>query len=387
MKKNYFFSSVVALAVVIGFSACDQDLPEMVEANDVEVAATSGELRSAMLWDDGFGFHCNNAKGNGRTDVTINGITFRANNQNDNGGNPAMHATLFRVGETTVWRLEPINGVIVCATCGRTDWVTYSNKNGVINGKNIQAHHPRPGEVPPPVEPEPIEFVVEFLNYKVIPASGELEAFEQADSRLISVFTANEVNGFTTEKPPYENPNVDKYEFAGWNAFEDGQLLPSPTTASMLQNIDKDMVVFAVFTPLYKCECDTDCKRVCKGGMRKPNYSCDKDCNAQCGEPCACVCTCCALNCMERCCIWAVNSAVGNDGISPDRRNIPGLDITWPQGSADALTVVVEDDSVLPITIFIRSQGQDIEHVITKDVVIPMQTNINWVWSRKPLNF
>ena len=255
VMKKILFINVVALSVIFGFSACDKDLPEMVEANDVEVATT----RAAVLeWDEGFGFHCNHAKGNGRTDVKIGTHIFRANNQNDNGRNPAMHATLFRVGETTVWQLVPIAGEIVCETCGRTDWVTYSNKNGVINGKNIQAHHPKPGEVP--VEPDP-EFTVLFMNYKAISEQGSIQDFEKRAEVEIDRFIANKANGFATQKPNPVNPNAEKYVFIGWKRFTadkvDGQtralvqvpgkLIPSPETLEMLQNIDQNMVVYAVF--------------------------------------------------------------------------------------------------------------------------------------------
>ena len=82
--------------------------------------------QSTLVWKDGFGFHCNNGKGNPK--VTT-------------GAEKAI-ITLNRVGTSTVWDLETsAANAIVCPMCQRIDWVTYSNKNGVINGKNIQVYH------------------------------------------------------------------------------------------------------------------------------------------------------------------------------------------------------------------------------------------------------
>ena len=75
-----------------------------------------------IVWKDGFGFHCNN--GNGKV-VT---------------GFEKAIIELERVGDTTTWNLNADN--IECPECGRYDWVTFSNKNGKISGKNIQANHP-----------------------------------------------------------------------------------------------------------------------------------------------------------------------------------------------------------------------------------------------------
>jgi len=106
MKK--VLTVLVALAMVLSIS-----IPVMASANTLE-------------WKDGFGFHCNNAKGNGK--VTT-------------GAEKAI-VTLERVGTSTVWDLvTSVDDAIVCPSCARVDWVTFSNKNGVINGKNIQVNH------------------------------------------------------------------------------------------------------------------------------------------------------------------------------------------------------------------------------------------------------
>jgi len=87
-----------------------------------------------LVWTNGFGFHCNTNGGNPRTAVT--GYVEIYNGTN----NSNLPIVLERIESTTAWRLLTDN--IICNTCGRTDWVTYSNNNGVINGRNIQTRHP-----------------------------------------------------------------------------------------------------------------------------------------------------------------------------------------------------------------------------------------------------
>jgi len=89
----------------------------------VAIGAVAVASESSIKWTDGFGFHCNAGKGNGK--VTT-------------GAEKAV-VDLVRVGNTTTWNLNTIN--IVCPLCERIDWVTFSNNNGKINGKNIQVNH------------------------------------------------------------------------------------------------------------------------------------------------------------------------------------------------------------------------------------------------------
>ena len=117
------------------------------------------------FWRDGFGFHCNATNGNGRTNVTINGKVYKSNDQNDNGKDSAMHSNLVRVGTTTLWNL--LKDDIVCATCGSTEWVTYSNNSGVINGKNPQVHHRAYAEIVKTwADENPNDLVAVFDIYK-----------------------------------------------------------------------------------------------------------------------------------------------------------------------------------------------------------------------------
>ena len=160
MKKKIFSC---AIAVVMLFSLA---IPALASSNSQIVVDPD-----TRIWQDGFGFHCNIPKGNGATAVEYTGglkaindsiakikkqpvgsLVVEKGDQKDIFGTKTFPITLERVGTSTIWDL--ITGDdIVCGTCGRTDWVTFSNNSGVINGKNIQVHHPiLPPEPPPPPE-------------------------------------------------------------------------------------------------------------------------------------------------------------------------------------------------------------------------------------------
>ena len=134
----------------------------------VMAAPTANAEPTELTWTNGFGFHCNECGGNGQTTVTYVGkdanvikaignikkqpagsLDVLKGDQKDIFGTKVFPIKLDRIGTTTTWNL--MTDDIVCATCGRTEWVTFSNNSGVINGKNIQAHHPALPEPLPPV--------------------------------------------------------------------------------------------------------------------------------------------------------------------------------------------------------------------------------------------
>jgi len=130
MKKKIFSC---AIAVVMLFSLA---IPALASSNSQIVV--NAETR---IWQDGFGFHCNALKGNGATSVInlINDKVVAKGSQKDVFGVKSNPIGLARVANTITWDL--LTNDIECATCGRIDWVTFSNNNGVINGKNIEVNH------------------------------------------------------------------------------------------------------------------------------------------------------------------------------------------------------------------------------------------------------
>jgi len=99
------------------------------------------EITEVEITLNNAGFHCNTFGGNGSVDPA--------------GYSKGDIVTFERIDETT-WKLRGSD--YVCPECGSTEWVSYSNKSGVPDGKNIQIHHPKttPVDEPPPVDETPV---------------------------------------------------------------------------------------------------------------------------------------------------------------------------------------------------------------------------------------
>jgi len=85
------------------------------------------------------GFHCGTYGGNGRVWIS-------------NYVKGEWHE--FEYAGDNTWTL--LSEDFVCPECGSNEWVSYSNKSGVPNGKNIQLKHPGA----PDPEPEPSGIIV-----------------------------------------------------------------------------------------------------------------------------------------------------------------------------------------------------------------------------------
>jgi len=150
MKKILSFVLIIAAILALG-------LPALAASNSQVVTGPT-----SRIWQDGFGFHCGGAvdvEYTGSNTAVINAIKgikkpvdknnlmiVAKGDQKNYFGTKTYPVTLERVGDTTIWELMT-NDDIVCKKCGRTDWVTYSNNSGVIDGKNIQVEHPPIGEI------------------------------------------------------------------------------------------------------------------------------------------------------------------------------------------------------------------------------------------------
>ena len=100
---------------------------------------------------EGFAFHCNDIEGggNGRTYIVGKDKDFGKFDKKLNIG--LIQLKLLDTDPTQkTWLIDGYNytdsfsGEWVCTTCGRTDWVSFSNKSGIPDGKNIQLQHPGP---------------------------------------------------------------------------------------------------------------------------------------------------------------------------------------------------------------------------------------------------
>ena len=192
------------------------------------------------IWKDGFGFHCNALKGNGQTSVEYMGddaaiktaisklkkqpagsMVVEKGEQKNIFGTSVYPIELVRVGETTRWDLITDED-IKCSTCGRYDWVTYSNNSGVINGKNIQAHHPY---IPPPPEYNGELKIDKTVDGKIFGDwvfDGDIDVLDLISGISFKFFLADADGGIFDEDAPIGNGYLDPYGVITFDELPDG---------------------------------------------------------------------------------------------------------------------------------------------------------------------
>ena len=102
------------------------------------VAEPEPGAREAVILDAGF--HCNANGGNGRVWVSAYDAKYEADKNLKKNGIGGVLEDLIYLGDNC-WLLANQTDY-VCPQCGSTVWVSYSNKSGVPDGKNIQLTHP-----------------------------------------------------------------------------------------------------------------------------------------------------------------------------------------------------------------------------------------------------
>ena len=127
MKKLMIITTVVVMMCAFAFSAM-----------------ASTQLPAAS---EGFAFHCNDIEGsNGKTYIEGKDKDFGKFDKKLVGKVSDLEAGLIKLApvetDLTGKTWIPVENLGVCTTCGRPDWVSYSNKSGVPDGKNIQLQHP-----------------------------------------------------------------------------------------------------------------------------------------------------------------------------------------------------------------------------------------------------
>jgi len=199
----------------------------------------------ALNWDNGAGFHCNAGKGNGRV------IT----------GAEAQPLNLSRVGTSTVWNVvTSAADAIVCPTCARIDWVTFSNKNGVINGKNIQINH----------SANPV-----YLAKASATLVLQLRTINECDEtdETITVDTITKTGTFRTDEIASFTFDIDGdvYEIVSPEGLEivDGTVTVTLPAFEAAPGQKLSATVVALETVIIECECGTE--------------ECDCECTCECG--------------------------------------------------------------------------------------------------------
>jgi len=169
IKKSVviFLILAVIIAMLIPVLADDEGDPEIIETT----------LNNA-------GFHCGAAQGNGRV--------------RPDGYSNGQQVSFERIDETT-WKL--VGDDYICPKCGRTEWVSYSNKSGTPDGKNIQLTH---------ISESPVTFVP--LNLLVTKESSH----ELSDDFCIKVYEANgNAKGGLVARLKVDGSGVNWYYFEG----------------------------------------------------------------------------------------------------------------------------------------------------------------------------
>ena len=139
MKKTAIIGVAVLLALSLVLVGCDNPI-------EGEASARRNNPDDVTLKD--VGFHCNTFGGNGRVWIS----NYDAKDE----------IKLVRVDETT-WKLTNRNDYY-CPNvgCGKNVWVSYSNKNGVPSGKNVQLTHPV--EIKPPEPKDQFGYISAEVN-------------------------------------------------------------------------------------------------------------------------------------------------------------------------------------------------------------------------------
>jgi len=89
---------------------------------------------------EGFAFHCNTFNGNGRTYIEGKDKDFGKFDKKTGAG---LLGLILDTSDPTAKTWFPVfEEEMVCTTCGSSEWVSFSNKSGVPDGKNIQLQHP-----------------------------------------------------------------------------------------------------------------------------------------------------------------------------------------------------------------------------------------------------
>lgn len=129
MKK--LLSTVLALSMILALSIPSLAAPK-VPAVDPQPGAREAVILNA-------GFHCNAEGGNGRVWVAAYDLKYEADKALKKAGVGGVLENLIYLDDNC-WLLENDTDY-VCPKCGSTVWVSYSNKSGVPDGKNIQLTH------------------------------------------------------------------------------------------------------------------------------------------------------------------------------------------------------------------------------------------------------
>ena len=200
MKKLMIFALVVIMTLALAVPAFAAD---------------------RVLSENKVGFHCGCEGGNG----SVTPLNYYDTPE-----------WLVRIDDVT-WELESKD--YACPKCGNTDWVSFSNKSGVFDGKNVQVY--RKGDDPPPPQPSGIiangnaslttttETILQKWQRELTPYQTITQYVSDSFSSVTATYVdylsrldINEKNGKVTEKSGQKVivPNSNHFTYAAFTLAE-----------------------------------------------------------------------------------------------------------------------------------------------------------------------
>ena len=188
MKKLLASSFMVVLMSTLMFSA----------------VASAAVLKNEVTVE-GFAFHCNCDGGNGKT--------YIVGKDKDFGKKMLINLTR-DADDPTIWNVVVPQGEDwICANCGSMHWITFSNKSGVPDGKNIQLNHPAQAPNPPRTDDE-----LAYLKYRAY-----VQLWNDFYHGGRTGATESVINDFEVRTSLYNNGGIAHYlallEFYGANSL------------------------------------------------------------------------------------------------------------------------------------------------------------------------
>lgn len=176
MKK--LISFVLMLIMVVG------SFGSVLAAPKVPAAQPEEGAREAVILEKN-PFHCNTFGGNGRAYAELFQEKLAADKALKKAGIGGVNEGIIYLSDNA-WLLENTTDY-VCSVCGRTEWVSFSNKSGVPNGKNMQFTHAAP---------------VNFTEIVKLWDDGEGNTSEEGPEGVAAIFDIYQFGGTDTDGNP-----------------------------------------------------------------------------------------------------------------------------------------------------------------------------------------
>lgn len=195
----------------------------------------------------GFAFHCNADGGNGKTYLVGYAKDFGKYDKKTGKG---LVNLIRNADDPKVWDVVvPEGETWQCLACGSTEWISYSNKSGVPDGKNIQLCHPAKGApVDPPVDPPDVPDPVIEVNVVFIGWYGDIDPDIGLPTQQMPIH-----DQLLTEEGDEIDWSLVDAAYAGWAASGGYAIPENPVFRSSgylpLNFAHGDTIAYGILTP------------------------------------------------------------------------------------------------------------------------------------------